>query len=57
MMLVIGELRPLRDAWKQEDIGAVDMTPWRHSRLAGWLLIVIVVTIYVAFADLDVLSG
>ena len=56
MMLVIGELRPMQDEWVQTDVRAVDMTPWKHARKAGLVLIVLVVTIYVLFADLSVLS-
>ncbi|MBT8077795.1 MAG: solute:sodium symporter family transporter [Gammaproteobacteria bacterium] len=56
-MLVIGELRPLREPWQQEDVGAVDLTPWPHARTAGLALIAIVLTIYVVFADLSVMAG
>ncbi len=34
-----------------KDVQAVDMTPWKYSRAAGIALIVIVIAIYVAFAD------
>ena len=50
MMLVIGELKPRESEWVQEDAGAVDMTPWKHSVKSGVALIVAVVTIYVCFA-------
>ena len=56
MMLVIGELRPLKDEWTQVDVRAVDMTPWVHARKAGLVLLLLVVDIYVSFADLSVLS-
>ena len=54
-MLVIGELRPSKEAWVQEDVRAVDMTPWKYAKISGLILIVIVITIYVAFADTSVL--
>ncbi len=55
IMLVIGAMRPLETEWVQEDVKAVDMTPWRHAKLAGFALIVAVLTIYASFADFDVL--
>ncbi len=57
LMLVIGELRPLEDEWVQTDVRAVDMTPWRYSRLAGIALIVAVVSIYAGFADFRSTDG
>ncbi len=56
LMLVIGELKPLPEPWVQRDVKAVDMTPWRHARLGGAVLVVIVLTIYVVFADFSVLT-
>ncbi len=56
LMLVIGELRPLQDEWIQEDIKAVDMTPWRHARKFGAVLVLIVLAIYILFADFSVLA-
>lgn len=55
-MLVIGEIRPTENAWVQEDVGAVDMRPWRRARPVGLLLVVIVLSIYIVFADVSVLS-
>jgi SSS family solute:Na+ symporter len=54
LMLVIGEIRPLKEEWTQEDVGAVDMTPWAHARKSGAVLALIVLTIYVVFADFSV---
>ena len=56
MMLVMGEIWPLKEEWMQVDVGAVDMTPWVHARKAGMVLLLLVVAIYVTFADLSVLS-
>ncbi len=55
MMLVIGEILPRETEFEQEDVGAVDMTPWRFAKPAGLLLIAIVFTIYIQFADFSVL--
>ena len=56
LMLVMGELRPRETEFQQVDVGAVDMTPWKHARLAGLLLIGIVFAIYLTFADFSVLE-
>lgn len=56
LMLVIGEVAPRETEFVQEDVGAVDMTPWRFAKPAGMLLIAIVFTIYICFADFSVLA-
>ncbi len=54
-MLVIGELSPRETEFVQEDVKAVDMTPWKHARLTGGILLAVVILIYVLFADFAVL--
>jgi len=56
LMLVIGEVAPRETEFEQQDIGAVDMTPWKHARTVGLILIAIVFAIYITFADFSVLS-
>ncbi|MEM1063659.1 MAG: solute:sodium symporter family transporter, partial [Planctomycetota bacterium] len=56
LMLVIGELYPSESEFVQADVGAVDMTPWRFARAAGLALIVIVLSVYAAFANFSVLE-
>ncbi|QDU99106.1 solute:sodium symporter family transporter [Lignipirellula cremea] len=56
MMLVIGEIWPRETEFVQEDVGAVDMTPWRYAIPAGLVLILIVFTIYLVFADFSALT-
>jgi SSS family solute:Na+ symporter len=56
LMLVIGEIAPRETEFVQQDVGAVDMTPWRYARAAGVVLIAIVLMIYVTFADFSVLA-
>ena len=56
-MLVIGEIVPRATEFEQEDVGAVDMTPWRWAQPAGIALIASVLTIYVLFADFSVLPA
>ncbi|SMP67578.1 solute:Na+ symporter, SSS family [Neorhodopirellula lusitana] len=57
LMLVIGELHPRETEFIQEDVGAVDMTPWRYVKPVGMVLILIVFAIYAAFADFSVLTS
>lgn len=56
LMLVIGEVWPSKEEFVQEDVGAVDMTPWRLAKPAGLALIAIVFSIYASFADFSVLD-
>jgi SSS family solute:Na+ symporter len=56
IMLIIGELKPLPEEYIQEDVKAVDMTPWKHAGKVGLLLGVVVLAIYVLFADFSVLG-
>lgn len=56
MMLMIGEMKPLPEEYTQLDANAVDMTPWKHAKLAGMVLVAIVLLIYVIFADASVLG-
>lgn len=57
LMLVIGEIVPRETEFVQEDVGAVDMTPWQLAKPAGMILILIVLTIYITFADFSVLAS
>ncbi|MDX9721837.1 MAG: solute:sodium symporter family transporter [Myxococcota bacterium] len=50
LMLLLGLLRPLPQAWQQEDCGELDLTPWRGAKAAGAVLTIVVIAIYVAFA-------
>ncbi|GEN25758.1 solute:sodium symporter family transporter [Halomonas cupida] len=50
MMLIIGKLRPRTESWVQEDVGAVDLTPWKGAVPAGIALVVMVIAMYIAFA-------
>jgi solute:Na+ symporter, SSS family len=56
LMLVIGELRPRETEYVQEDVKAVDLTPWKFAPAVGLLLIATVVTIYVYFANWSVIA-
>ena len=55
LMLLIGKLRPRETSFVQQDAKAVDLTPWKYSKIAGILLLITVFAIYVFFADFSVL--
>lgn len=55
LMLVLGAQNPRKTEFIQEDVKAVDMQPWKHAKLAGLVLFLIVLAIYAAFADFSVL--
>lgn len=57
VLVVLGKVMPREEAFVQVDCGAVDMTPWKHAKLAGGILFAIVLTIYISFADFSILRG
>lgn len=50
IMLVIGYFFPRKEAYVQEYTEQVDITPWKHVKLVGGLITLIVVAIYVYFS-------
>jgi solute:Na+ symporter, SSS family len=56
LMLIIGELRPMKEEFVQQDVKAVDMTPWKLAIPVGIILILTVIAIYYQFADFSVLT-
>ena len=50
VMLVIGAIAPRAVPWKLEVRNEIDLTPWKHAKLASVLLVLAVVGIYLAFA-------
>jgi SSS family solute:Na+ symporter len=55
LMLVIGLINPQPEKWVQQHTGDVDITPWRLAVPAGVVLLLLVLTIYVLFADFSIL--
>lgn len=51
VMLAIGAIRPRETPWVQKDSGEVDLTPWPWAKPAGLVMVLIVIGIYIAFAD------
>ncbi|MDA3797872.1 MAG: solute:sodium symporter family transporter [Kiritimatiellae bacterium] len=56
LMMLIGKIKPREEAFIQKDVKAVDMTPWKHAKLVGIILLLIVFAIYISFADFSVLN-
>ncbi|WP_018970078.1 solute:sodium symporter family transporter [Rubritalea marina] len=55
-MLIVTLVKPRDSDFIQEDVEAVDMTPWKHAKAVGAALCVLVLIIYGAFADFSALS-
>ena len=51
VMLAIRALAPRTTPWEQVHSGDLDMTPYKHARLAGSILIGLVLLIYALFAS------
>jgi SSS family solute:Na+ symporter len=50
VMLAIGAIAPRSKAWELASGNAIDMTPWKHAKLAGAFLVFSVLAIYIFFA-------
>ena len=50
LMLVVGKLYPRETPYQQQHSGDVELTPWKHARLAGGVLFGVVLTIYLLLA-------
>ncbi len=50
LMLIIGKFFPRKEAYVQEYTKQVDITPWKHVKLAGGLITLVVVAIYIYFS-------
>lgn len=49
MMLAFGKYVPRAQPWVQEDVKAIDMTPWTGAKYAGLGLLILVIGIYISF--------
>ena len=57
IMMVIGSISPRQEEWTQQDVKAVDLTPWPAARMVAIALAFLVLLIYACFADFSVLSS
>lgn len=51
IMLVIGKIYPREEAYVQEYTKQVDVTPWKHIKISSIAICVIVIAIYIYFAN------
>ena len=49
LMIVIAKFKPLATPWEQVDAKLLDLTPWKHAKLCGVLLVIAVTTSYLMF--------
>ena len=45
---------PELHAWVQEDVGAVDLTPWKYRGIASIAILLFVAAVYIAFSPLGI---
>ena len=57
IMMVIGTIAPRSEEWTQQDAKAVDLTPWKYAKPMAIVLAILVLLIYVTFADFSVLKS
>jgi len=43
---------PDMEAWEQEDVHAVDMTPWKYRKVCAVAIIALCIIVYAAFSPL-----
>lgn len=52
VMIIIGKLYPRDTDFELEDVKAVDLTPWKHLKLASFICVAGLVVLYVVFSPL-----
>ena len=50
-MLAVSLISPARKIYKAEYTHDVDITPWRHAKLVGFIIIVLTILFYVLLAQ------
>ncbi|MCA9069013.1 MAG: solute:sodium symporter family transporter, partial [Planctomycetaceae bacterium] len=56
LMAIWGQVTPLAEPWQQQDSGDVDLTPWKPAKIYGLILVLIVLSLYIKFADLSAIG-
>ena len=57
LMGIWAKAAPLEPAWEHKPSGDVDLTPWKPAKVVGLVLVLIVLSLYITFADLSVVPG
>ncbi|MFD1062251.1 solute:sodium symporter family transporter [Winogradskyella litorisediminis] len=50
IMLIIGRFYPNKVAYEQEFTHQVDISPWKHAKLSGFIIVLIVLGVYIYFS-------
>ncbi|MCK0108883.1 solute:sodium symporter family transporter [Flavobacteriaceae bacterium S0825] len=50
IMLIIGYFKPRTIAYKQKFTNEVDITPWKHAKFVGLIIVIIVVLVYLYYS-------
>ncbi|MDY4483158.1 MAG: solute:sodium symporter family transporter [Butyricicoccus porcorum] len=45
---------PQLKAWEQEDVKAVDLTPWKYRKIVSVIVLICVIAVYIAFSPLGI---
>lgn len=45
---------PNLQAWEQEDVKAVDLTPWKYRKIVSIIVMICVVAVYIFFSPLGI---
>lgn len=56
IMTIVRYLKPMDTPYVQKDSKMVDITAWKHGKLAGWLLVLAFVLLYTVFSPLGLTS-
>jgi SSS family solute:Na+ symporter len=54
LMLIWAKVSPRSEPWVQVDSQEVDLTPWKPAKIFGLVLVLIVLSLYIKFADFSV---
>ena len=56
IMIAVGKLKPRETDFELEDVGAVDLTPWKYAKPACVLCIICMLAVYALFSPLGLAS-
>lgn len=56
LMILWAKAAPRDEPWEQQDSGDVDLTPWKPAKVYGLVLVLIVLSLYIKFADLSAIG-
>ena len=45
---------PTMQAWEQEDVKAVDLTPWKYRKIVSIVVMICVIAVYIFFSPLGI---